>query len=258
MVAGTFELKDVAVAYGGETAVADVSLSIPGKQVLALIGPSGCGKSTVLRCLNRMNDEMGNASVSGTITLDERDIYAKDFHTAELRMRVGQVFQKANPFPLSIYENVAFGPRTKGITKKSDLDDLVEESLTRAALWQDVKGTLKKNAFELSGGQQQRLCIARALATRPEVLLMDEPCSALDPISTQMVEQTILTLKKYVTIVIVTHSMSQARRVSDRTAFMLRESSEKPATLVEVGDTQTMFESPSDPRTASYIGGSFG
>ncbi len=258
MVDGTFELNDVSVAYSGETAVADVNLSIPGKQVLALIGPSGCGKSTVLRCLNRMNDEMGNATVSGTIMLDDRDIYAKDFHTAELRMRVGQVFQKANPFPLSIYENVAFGPRTKGITKKSELDDLVEESLTRAALWGDVKGTLKKNAFELSGGQQQRLCIARALATRPEVLLMDEPCSALDPISTQMVEETIAELKKYVTIVIVTHSMSQARRVSDRTAFMLRESSDKPATLIEVGETRMMFENPTDPRTASYIGGSFG
>ena len=258
MVAGTFSLKDVAVSYGGETAVADVNLEIPGKQVLALIGPSGCGKSTILRCLNRMNDEMGNAEVSGSITLDERDIYSKDFHPAELRMRVGQVFQKANPFPLSIYENIAFGPRTKGVHKKSELDDIVEESLTRAALWPEVKNTLKKNAFELSGGQQQRLCIARALATQPEVLLMDEPCSALDPISTQMVEETIKQLKESVTIVIVTHSMSQAKRVSDLTAFMLRESSKRPAGLVEVGETVAMFENPNDPRTASYIGGSFG
>lgn len=258
MVTGTFSLKDVAVSYGGETAVAEVNLEIPGKQVLALIGPSGCGKSTILRCLNRMNDEMGNAEVSGTIALDNRDIYSKDFHPAELRMRVGQVFQKANPFPLSIYENIAFGPRTKGIHKKSELDDIVEESLTRAALWPEVKNALKKNAFELSGGQQQRLCIARALATQPEVLLMDEPCSALDPISTQMVEETIKQLKESVTIVIVTHSMSQARRVSDLTAFMLRESSKRPASLVEVGATADVFENPSDARTASYIGGSFG
>lgn len=257
-VAGTFQLRDVGVAYNGEPAVAGVNLDIPGKQVLALIGPSGCGKSTVLRCLNRMNDEMGNATVSGSILLDDRDIYAKDFYTAELRMRVGQVFQKANPFPLSIYENIAFGPRTKGITKKAELDEIVEESLVRAALWGDVKDQLKKNAFELSGGQQQRLCIARALATRPEVLLMDEPCSALDPISTQLIEETIAKLKKWVTIVIVTHSMSQARRVSDRTAFMLRESSDKPAALIEVGETKMMFENPNDPRTASYIGGSFG
>lgn len=258
MVAGTFQLKDVAVSYGGECAVAGVNLTIDKNKVLALIGPSGCGKSTLLRCLNRMNDEMGNAKVSGEILLDGLDITDKDFHPAELRMRVGQVFQKANPFPLSIYDNVAFGPRTQGIRKKNMLDELVEESLTRAALWPEVKKTLKKNAFELSGGQQQRLCIARALATRPEVLLMDEPCSALDPISTQLVEETILSLKKYVTVVIVTHSMSQARRVSDKTAFMLRESSSKPAALVEVGETAQVFGAPADPRTASYIGGSFG
>lgn len=255
---GTFELTDVSVTYGKERAVDGVSFTIPARQVTALIGPSGCGKSTLLRCLNRMNDELGDVTVGGSILLDGHDINQKSVDPVELRMRVGQVFQRANPFPLSIYDNVAFGPRTQGIKSKSDLDGIVEETLTRAALWKEVKGSLNKHAFELSGGQQQRLCIARALATSPEVLLMDEPCSALDPISTQMIEDTILALKEDVTIVIVTHSMQQAARISDLTAFMLRESMERPAGLVEVAPTGELFTKPLDSRTESYITGRFG
>lgn len=255
---GMFELTDVSVAYGKETALAGVSLHIPAKSVTALIGPSGCGKSTLLRCLNRMNDELGNVTVGGTVALDGTDIYGREIDPVDLRMRVGMVFQRPNPFPMSIYDNVTYGPRTQGIRKREELDALVEESLTRAALWGEVKGVLKKHAFDLSGGQQQRLCIARALATRPEVLLMDEPASALDPISTQQVEDTIAELKSDVTIVIVTHNMQQAARISDRTAFMLRESMERPAQLVEVGDTKTMFMTPHDKRTESYITGRFG
>jgi phosphate transport system ATP-binding protein len=255
---GTFELSDVSVTYGKEMAVAGVGLHIPPQAVTALIGPSGCGKSTLLRCLDRMNDEIGNVTVGGRILLDGLDINRKDVDPVELRMRVGMVFQRPNPFPMSIYDNVCYGPRTQGIRKRAELDELVEESLSRAALWGEVKGSLKKHALELSGGQQQRLCIARALATRPEVLLMDEPASALDPISTQQIEDTIAELKSYVTIVIVTHNMQQAARISDRTAFMLRESMEEPAKLVEVGDTKMMFTNPQDKRTEAYITGRFG
>jgi phosphate transport system ATP-binding protein len=255
---GTFELSDVSVTYGKEMAVSGVGLHIPPQAVTALIGPSGCGKSTLLRCLDRMNDEIGNVTVGGRILLDGLDINRKDVDPVELRMRVGMVFQRPNPFPMSIYDNVCYGPRTQGIRKRAELDELVEESLTRAALWGEVKGSLKKHALELSGGQQQRLCIARALATRPEVLLMDEPASALDPISTQQIEDTIAELKSYVTIVIVTHNMQQAARISDRTAFMLRESMEEPAKLVEVGDTKVMFTNPQDKRTEAYITGRFG
>jgi len=255
---GTFDLRDVSVAYGKETAIAGVSMHIPHQAVTALIGPSGCGKSTLLRCLNRMNDEIGNVTVGGKVMLDGQDINTKDVDAVELRMRVGMVFQRPNPFTISVYENVVFGPRTQGIRRKAELDELVEESLKRAALWGEVKGSLKKHAFELSGGQQQRLCIARALATRPEVLLMDEPASALDPISTQQIEDTIAELKDSVTIVIVTHNMQQAARISDQTAFMLRESIETPAHLIEVGETKTMFMTPSDKRTESYITGRFG
>jgi phosphate transport system ATP-binding protein len=255
---GAFELKDVSVAYGKETAVAGVTMSIEAHSVTALIGPSGCGKSTLLRCLNRMNDELGDVRVGGTILLDGENICSKDVDPVELRSRVGQVFQRPNPFPMSIYDNVAYGPRTLGTRDRGALDALVEESLRRAALWDEVGGNLKKHAFELSGGQQQRLCIARALATKPEVLLMDEPASALDPISTQMIEDTIAVLSKEVTIVIVTHNMQQAARISDRTAFMLREAMDKPAGLVEVGDTRTMFTKPNDPRTEAYITGRFG
>jgi phosphate transport system ATP-binding protein len=255
---GTFDLDDVSVAYGKETAIAGVRMHIPPHAVTALIGPSGCGKSTLLRCLNRMNDEIGNVAVGGQVMLDGVDINARDVDPVELRMRVGMVFQRPNPFPMSIYDNVVYGPRTQGIRKRSELDCLVEESLTRSALWSEVKGSLKKHAFELSGGQQQRLCIARALATRPEVLLMDEPASALDPISTQQIEDTITELKPSVTIVIVTHNMQQAARISDQTAFMLRESMETPAHLIEVGETKSMFTAPHDKRTEAYITGRFG
>jgi phosphate transport system ATP-binding protein len=255
---GAFDLTDVSVAYGRETAVAGVTMSIEPRSVTALIGPSGCGKSTLLRCLNRMNDELGDVRVGGTILLDGEDVYSKDVDPVELRSRVGQVFQRPNPFPMSIHDNVAYGPRTLGLRDRTELDALVEESLRRAALWDEVGANLKKHAFELSGGQQQRLCIARALATKPEVLLMDEPASALDPISTQMIEDTIAELKNEVTIVIVTHNMQQAARISDRTAFMLRESMERPAAMIEIGDTRQMFTNPTDKRTEAYITGRFG
>ncbi len=255
---GAFDLHDVFVTYGSDTAVAGVSMHIPGKTVTALIGPSGCGKSTLLRCLNRMNDELGNVKVGGRIMLDGIDINNKEVDPVELRMRVGQVFQKPNPFPMSIYDNVAYGPRTHGVRSRNELDGIIEDSLKRAALWSEVKDVLKKHAFELSGGQQQRLCIARALATTPEVMLMDEPASALDPISTQQIEDTIAELKSTVTIVIVTHNMQQAARISDQTAFMLREAMDRPAGLIEVGETKVMFTNPSDKRTEAYITGRFG
>lgn len=253
---GSFSLGDVSVAYGQDLVVEGVRMDIPARSVTALIGPSGCGKSTLLRCLNRMNDELGDVRVGGRITLDGVDITEMD--PVELRMRVGQVFQRPNPFPMSIYDNVAYGPRTQGIRKKADLDAVVEAALREAALWAEVKNNLKKHAFELSGGQQQRLCIARTLATRPEVVLMDEPASALDPISTQQIEDMIARLKSTVTIVIVTHNMQQAARISDRTAFMLRESLDEPAHLIEMGDTKKIFTNPDDLRTESYITGRFG
>ncbi len=258
LATGHFDLLDVSVSYGRDTVLAGVSMSIQAQHVTALIGPSGCGKSTLLRCLNRMNDELGNVTVGGKIKLDGEDIYARDVDPVELRMRVGQVFQKPNPFPMSIYDNVAYGPRTQGIRSRRELDEVVESALKRAALWGEVQKDLKKHAFDLSGGQQQRLCIARALATEPEVLLMDEPASALDPISTQQIEDTIAELKQSVTIVIVTHNMQQAARISDSTAFLLRESPEHPSELVEYGDTKTMFTNPHDKRTESYITGRFG
>lgn len=256
---GSFKLTDVSVSYGNDMAVAGVTMQIPAESVTALIGPSGCGKSTLIRCLNRMNDEIGNVTVGGNILLDGVDIYdSRAVDPVELRKRVGQIFQKPNPFPMTIYDNVAYGPKTHGVRGKSDLDQIVEESLKRAALWREVKDLLRKHAFELSGGQQQRLCIARALATEPEVLLMDEPASSLDPISTQQIEDTIAQLKESVTIVIVTHNMQQAARVSDQTAFMLRESMEQPASLIEMGETRVMFTNPSDTRTEAYITGRFG
>ncbi len=257
-VIGSFDLTDVSVTYGTDTVVAGVTMGIEPSSVTALIGPSGCGKSTLLRCLNRMNDEIGNVTVGGRILLDGVDINDRAVDPVELRIRVGQVFQKPNPFPMSIYDNVAYGPRTHGTRRRSELDEIVEDSLKRAALWDEVKKLLKKHAFELSGGQQQRLCIARALATTPEVLLMDEPASALDPISTQQIEDTIDQLKSSVTIVIVTHNMQQAARISDRTAFMLRESMDEPARLIEVDETRTMFTNPADKRTEAYITGRFG
>jgi phosphate transport system ATP-binding protein len=253
-----FDLREVSVAYGKETVIAGVSMAIVSHAVTALIGPSGCGKSTLLRCLNRMNDEIGNVTVGGMIALDGRDIYAAGVDPVEIRSRVGQVFQKPNPFPMSIYDNVVYGPKTLGVRDRGELDEIVEHSLKRAALWSEVKDSLKKHAFELSGGQQQRLCIARALATEPEVLLMDEPASALDPISSQQIEDTIAELRQSVTIVIVTHNMQQAGRVADSTAFMLRESMEEPAHLVEYGATRDMFTCPGDRRTEAYISGQFG
>ena len=249
---GTFDLKDVSVAYGKETALAGVGLHIPPQSVTALIGPSGCGKSTLLRCLDRMNDELGNVTVGGKILLDGLDIMGRDVDPVDLRMRVGMVFQRPNPFPMSLYDNVCYGPRTQGIRARAELDAIVEESLKRAALWAEVKSVLKKNAFELSGGQQQRLCIARALATRPEVMLMDEPASALDPIATARIEELIRELKRDYTIVIVTHSMQQAARVSDYTAFFYM------GELVEYGDTEQIFTRPSVKRTEEYITGRFG
>lgn len=257
-MAGSFELEDVSVAYSGETAVAGVCASIAPNKVTALIGPSGCGKSTLLRCLNRMNDMLGNVEVGGTITLDGEDINHGTVDPVELRMRVGMVFQQPSVFPLSIYDNVAYGPRLRGVKSRSDLDPLVEDCLRRAALWDEVKDELSSSALGLSGGQQQRLCIARALATDPEVLLMDEPCSALDPISTNQIEQTIRDLTQSMTVVIVTHNMQQATRVSDFTMFMLRESMAEPAHLVESGTTEQIFSRPVDKRTEDYITGHFG
>ncbi len=219
---GAFRLEDVSVTYGRETALAGVTMDIHPRSVTALIGPSGCGKSTLLRCLNRMNEELGDVHVGGRVVLDGVDIYGRSVDPVELRMRVGQVFQRPNPFPMSIYDNVAYGPRTKGV-RRGDLDDVVEESLRRAALWDEVGARLKKHAFELSGGQQQRVCIARALATNPDVLLMDEPASALDPISTQQIEDTIAELKQCVTIVIVTQHAAGGTRLRPHGLHAARE-----------------------------------
>jgi phosphate transport system ATP-binding protein len=245
--------QKVTVHYGEKQALFDVDLAVPEKQVMALIGPSGCGKSTFLRCLNRMNDTIDIARVGGKLTLDDEDIYDPKIDVVELRARVGMVFQKPNPFPKSIYENVAYGPRIHGLTRnKAELDGVVEESLKKAALWNEVKDRLQESGTGLSGGQQQRLCIARTIAVSPEVILMDEPCSALDPIATAKVEELIDELKQNYTIVIVTHSMQQAARVSQRTAFF------HLGILVEEGPTDMIFTSPSDKRTQDYITGRFG
>lgn len=256
-LAGEFKLRDVSVSYGSHTAIAGVSFDIQPKTVVALIGPSGCGKSTVLRCLNRMNDELGNVKVGGEIYLDGENIYAHDYDKVLLRQRVGQVFQKPNPFPMSIYDNLTYGPKVQGISEKDLLSEIVETSLKRSALWDEVKDDLDKHAFDLSGGQQQRLCIARALATSPEVILMDEPCSALDPISSQQIEQTIIDISEFVTVVVVTHNMQQAQRVSEKTAFFLRESMERPSALIEYAETDKIFNNPQDQRTADYVEGRF-
>ncbi|MCR5856888.1 phosphate ABC transporter ATP-binding protein PstB [Mesorhizobium sp. J428] len=245
--------KQVTVHYGEKQALFGVDLDVREKQVTALIGPSGCGKSTFLRCLNRMNDTIDIARVGGEITLDGEDIYDPKIDVVELRARVGMVFQKPNPFPKSIYENVAYGPRIHGLTKsKAELDTVVESSLKKAALWNEVKDRLHEPGTGLSGGQQQRLCIARAIAVSPEVILMDEPCSALDPIATAKVEELIDELRQNYTIVIVTHSMQQAARVSQRTAMF------HLGYLVEEGATDKMFTSPDDKRTQDYITGRFG
>lgn len=239
--------------YYGEThALKNISLDIPEHNITALIGPSGCGKSTFLRTINRMNDLIEGVKVTGSLTYRGQDIYAPGLDVTALRKNIGMVFQKPNPFPMSIYDNVAYGPRTHGIRAKAKLDNIVEQSLRDAAIWDEVKDRLKKNALGLSGGQQQRLCIARALAVKPDVLLMDESTSALDPISTSKIEDLAMELKKDYTIVIVTHNMQQAVRISDRTAFFLL------GELIEYGDTEKMFSQPEDKRTEDYITGRFG
>ncbi len=244
-------VKNLNLYYKDFHALKDVDLSFPQNQVTALIGPSGCGKSTLLKTLNRMNDLVEGCRIEGDVTLDEQDAY-HNIDVNDLRCRVGMVFQTPNPFPMSVYDNIAFGPRTHGIKKRSDLDDIVEQSLRDAAIWDELKDRLKKNALGLSGGQQQRLCIARALAVRPEVLLMDEATSALDPISTAKIEDLVGELKMKYTVVMVTHNMLQALRVSDKTAFFLL------GEMVEAGSTDDIFTSPHDSRTADYVAGRFG
>ena len=248
---GKIDIKNLELYYGDFKAIKGIDLEIPEKEITAFIGPSGCGKSTVLKTLNRMNDLVENCRITGTITLDGADIY-KDMDVSALRKRIGMVFQKPNPFPMSVYDNIAFGPRTHGIHSKAKLDEIVESSLVKAALWDDVKDRLKKSALALSGGQQQRLCIARALAVEPEVLLLDEPTSALDPISTSKIEDLLTELRGQYTIVIVTHNMQQATRISDKTAFFLL------GEVVEYGETEQIFSMPKDKRTEDYITGRFG
>ena len=238
--------------YGDHQALHDISMNIPEKSITALIGPSGCGKSTFLKTLNRMNDLIPGVKITGDVRYREQDIFAPGTDVNELRREIGMVFQKPNPFPMSIYDNIAYGPRTHGIKNRAKLDEIVEKSLRGAAIWDEVKDRLKKNALGLSGGQQQRPCIARALAVEPEVLLMDEPTSALDPISTSKIEELAMQLKEQYTIVIVTHNMQQAVRISDRTAFFLL------GELVECDDTQQLFSQPQDKRTEDYITGRFG
>ncbi len=255
-----FRLRGVSLAYGGTPAVKDIDLDVHASRITALIGPSGCGKSTVLRCLNRMNDLVADASVDGQVLYHGQDIYADRVDPVEVRKLVGMVFQKPNPFPKSIYDNIAFGPRVLGM--KGSMDEIVERALRRAALWDEVKDRLKQSAYGMSGGQQQRLCIARALATDPDVLLMDEPCSALDPISTARIEDLLLELRRSYAIVIVTHNMQQAARVSDRTAFFTVELDEgerhRTGRIVEFDATEKIFQNPADPRTEAYVTGKVG
>lgn len=245
-------VKDMCLWYGDHKALNNVSIDIPEKSITAFIGPSGCGKSTFLKTLNRMNDLIPSVKITGDVLYDGNDIFSKDIDVNELRKEVGMVFQKPNPFPMSIYDNVAYGPRTHGIKNKVQLDEIVERALKDAALWDEVKDRLHKNALGLSGGQQQRLCIARALAVEPKILLMDEPTSALDPISTSHIEDLVLELKKKYTIVMVTHNMQQATRVSDQTVFFLM------GEIIEAGDTEKLFSMPRDKRTEDYITGRFG
>jgi phosphate transport system ATP-binding protein len=254
-----FGMLGVGVAYGGVPAIEGIDLDVAARQITALIGPSGCGKSTLLRCFNRMNDLIPTAKVNGNITFHGVDLYGPKVDPVEVRRRVGMVFQKPNPFPKSIFDNIAFGPRLNG--KRRDLSDIVERALQRAVLWDEVKDKLKESAFALSGGQQQRLCIARCLAVEPDVILMDEPCSALDPIATAKIEDLMEELKQDYTIVIVTHNMQQAARSSDMTAFIttdVRDNGSRVGHLVEMDETATLFTSPSDPRTEGYITGRFG
>lgn len=247
-----FQLKNVDLFYGDFQAIKKINMDINYREVTAFIGPSGCGKSTFLRILNRMNDLISSCKISGDIMYENKNIYDKDFDAIELRSKVGMVFQKPNPFPMSIYDNIAYGPRCQGIKDKNILNQIVESSLKKAALWDEVKDRLKKSAMALSGGQQQRLCIARTIAMEPEVILMDEPTSALDPIATQKIEDLIMDLKKDYTIIIVTHNMQQAARISDNTAFFLM------GELIEYGDTAHIFSTPDHKKTEEYITGRFG
>lgn len=251
-MAPVISVKKLCLWYGSHQALKDISIEIPKNSITALIGPSGCGKSTFLKTLNRMNDLVADVKISGSVKYNGTDIFDPSTDVNELRRQIGMVFQKPNPFPMSIYDNVAYGPRTHGIRNKAKLDNIVERSLIDAAIWDEVKDRLKKNALGLSGGQQQRLCIARALAVEPEVLLMDEPTSALDPISTSKIEELAMQLKDKYTIVIVTHNMQQAVRISDNTAFFLL------GELIEYGGTEHIFSQPEDKRTEDYITGRFG
>ena len=247
-----FDVKDLDLYYGDFQALKKINIDIYENEVTAFIGPSGCGKSTFLRCLNRMNDLIDSVRIEGTLNFDGKNIYEKDTDVIQLRTKVGMVFQKPNPFPMSIYDNIAYGPRTHGIRSKAKLDDIVEKSLRNAAIWDEGKDRLKKSALGMSGGQQQRLCIARALAVNPEVILMDEPTSALDPISTSKIEDLVIELKKQYTIIMVTHNMQQAVRVSDKTVFFLL------GEVIESGETERLFSVPQDKRTEDYITGRFG
>lgn len=246
-----FQIKNLNLFYADFHALKEIGLEIPKNEITALIGPSGCGKSTFLKCLNRMNDLVEGCRITGGVLLDGRDVY-RDVEVTELRKRVGMVFQKPNPFPMSVYDNIAYGPRTHGIRSRAKLDEIVETSLKQAAIWDELKDRLKKSALGLSGGQQQRLCIARALAVEPEVILMDEPTSALDPISTSKIEDLAIELKDRYTIVMVTHNMQQAARISDRTVFFLL------GEIIEAGKTVDLFSMPKDERTEDYITGRFG
>jgi phosphate transport system ATP-binding protein len=257
-----FDIEDLSVYYGSFRAVREVTLPVRRHEITAFIGPSGCGKTTVLRCLNRMNDLIPGARVEGGVRYHGLDLYERSVSPTEVRRRIGMVFQKPNPFPKSIYDNIAFGPRVNGVKRKADLDEIVERSLRGAALWDEVKDRLKSSALGLSGGQQQRLCIARTVAVEPEVVLMDEPCSALDPIATARIEDLMQELKHRYTIVIVTHNMQQAARVSDRTAFFTAEvnahGDRRTGVLVEFDRTETIFSRPADQRTENYVTGRFG
>jgi len=255
---GAIQVNHLHFYYGQKKALSDVSIDIPERQITALIGPSGCGKSTFLRCLNRMNDTITGTRAEGQVLLNEDDIYSPGTNVVELRRRVGMVFQRPNPFPQSIFDNVAFGPRVLGMSRNGDLPEIVAASLRSANLWDEVKDNLRQDALSLSLGQQQRLCIARVIAVKPDVILMDEPCSALDPIATLKVEELMRELAENYTIAIVTHNMQQAARVSDLTAMMMLTDDGKSGTIVEVGGTRMMFTQPKDKRTEDYVTGRFG
>ena len=258
MTTDKLQVEDLSFYYGEKRALRDVSITIPERRITALIGPSGCGKSTLLRCLNRMNDTIRGARVMGKVLLDGEDIYAPGADVVDLRRRVGMVFQRPNPFPQSVFDNVAFGPRVLGLARNGSLADMVEASLAAADLWDEVKDNLRQDALQLSLGQQQRLCIARVIAVKPQVILIDEPCSALDPISTLRIEDLMRELAKEYTIMIVTHNMQQAARASDVTAMMMLTDDRRSGTVIEVGPTKTVFTRPRDKRTEDYVTGRYG